>query len=163
MLFRSSTPSIDVLITLLHLGMNVYKNLLKERKELFNYLKQQMVITAQKFGSKVLENKNNQISIAMTLDMFQNSSLSETEIGSMLFIRSISGTRVVSIDGKTKTINGYQFQNWGSHTDDYKHSYITAAAAIGVTKQDINHFIKKLNEVLLLLQKKKNNNLLTKE
>jgi O-phospho-L-seryl-tRNASec:L-selenocysteinyl-tRNA synthase len=153
----SSTPSIDILITLLHLGINGYKNLLKERKEQFNYLKEQLKIVAQSFGSKVLETKSNQISIAMTLDMFETSSISETEIGSMLFIRSVSGTRVVAIDGKTKTISGYQFKNWGSHTDHFKHSYITAAAAIGVKKEDIDYFIKKLNNVLFSLLKKKNN------
>jgi O-phospho-L-seryl-tRNASec:L-selenocysteinyl-tRNA synthase len=153
----SGTPSIDILITLLHLGINGYKNLLKERKEQFNYLKEQLKIVAQSFGSKVLETKSNQISIAMTLDMFENSSISETEVGSMLFIRSVSGTRVVAIDGKTKTISGYQFKNWGSHTDHFKHSYITAAAAIGVKKEDIDYFIKKLNNVLFLLMKKKNN------
>ena len=150
----SSTPSIDVLITLLHLGINGYKRLLKERKDNYCYLKEQMKIICASFGGQVIDNKSNQISIAMTLNMFEDSHIDSTELGSMLFKRCISGTRVVAINGKSKSIGGFQFKNWGSHTDYYPLSYITAAAAIGVTKEDVNAFIKKLEIVLKLLIKK---------
>ena len=37
---------------------------------------------------------------------------------------------------------------WGSHYDNTDVPYITAAAAIGMTKKDINLFIKRLDKVL---------------
>lgn len=151
----SSTPSMDVLITLLHLGLNGYKRLLNEQKENYKYLKERMKTICDSFGGRIVDNKSNQISIAMTLDLFEDSHIDSTELGSMLFKRCISGTRVVAIDGKSKAIGGYQFRNWGSHTDKYPKSYITAAAAIGLTKEDVNAFIKKLEKVLKLLIKKK--------
>ena len=151
----SSTPSVDVLITLLHLGINGYKQLLNDRKENYIYLKERMKTIAETFGLNVIENKSNQISIAMALNVC-DSVLNVSELGSMLFKRCISGTRVVAIDGRTKNIGGYEFKNWGSHTDGYKQSYITAAAAIGVTKEDINAFIKKFENVLQLFLKKQN-------
>ncbi|CAG2165325.1 unnamed protein product, partial [Oppiella nova] len=135
----ASTPSLDVLMTLLHLGINGYKALLNERKENYNYLKEQMKTIANEFNVNVIDNKSNQISIAMTLNMFDNSSIDTTELGSMLFKRSISGARVVAIDDKRKTIGKYEFKNWGSHTDSYSDSYITAAAAIEThVKKDVS-------------------------
>lgn len=59
----SSSPSIDVFITLLSLGLNGYKKLLSERKDNYILLKSEMVKIAQKHGEKVLETKNNPISI----------------------------------------------------------------------------------------------------
>ena len=105
-----------------------------------------------------------------------------SEIGSMLFTRGVSGTRVVTgreekifqgnhvFKGKPivlkmmiekKRFNmihpifsvyltlQYKFiQGWGSHYDNTDAPYITAAAAIGMTQNDINLFIKRLDKVL---------------
>ncbi|XP_054168578.1 O-phosphoseryl-tRNA(Sec) selenium transferase-like [Oppia nitens] len=159
----SSTSSLDVLITLLQLGINGYKKLLKERKDHFNYLKEQMIFLTNNFNTTVIECKANQISIAMTVDNIINNdnnnktSMNTTELGSMLFKRGISGARVVAIDGKYKSIGGYEFKNWGSHSSLDNSSYITAAAAIGVTKEDINVFIRKLKSVFELIKRDINN------
>ena len=40
------------------------------------------------------------------------------------------------------------FPGWGSHYDNTDVPYITAAAAIGMTQNDINLFIKRLDKVL---------------
>ena len=37
---------------------------------------------------------------------------------------------------------------WGSHYDNTDTPYITAAAAIGMTSNDINLFVKRLDKVL---------------
>ena len=53
----------DVFITLLSLGAAKYKSLLKERKEVFQYLREQLIAVASKHGERVLSTPNNQISI----------------------------------------------------------------------------------------------------
>ncbi|RWS00673.1 O-phosphoseryl-tRNA(Sec) selenium transferase-like protein, partial [Dinothrombium tinctorium] len=97
----SATSSLDVFLTLLHLGLNGYRNLLDSRKEMIQYLKNELQILAEKFGERILQTPANRISIGMTLDNFKVDG-NATEIGSMLFLRGISGARVVSSDGKRK-------------------------------------------------------------
>jgi O-phospho-L-seryl-tRNASec:L-selenocysteinyl-tRNA synthase len=66
----SATPSIDVFITLLQMGTAGYKKLTDERKENFKSLKEEMAKIADKYGERLLDVKNNPISIAMTLKNF---------------------------------------------------------------------------------------------
>ena len=61
----SSSQSLDILITLLSMGTEKYRNLLHERKECFNYLKFELQKLAEKYGEKILETPNNPISIGM--------------------------------------------------------------------------------------------------
>lgn len=89
----SFSQSMDVLITILSMGSDNYRSLLKERKECFNYLKSELQKLAEKFDEKVLETPNNQISIAFTLNKCGISAKEITEIGSMLFTRRVSGVR----------------------------------------------------------------------
>merc|ERR1719510_1537273 len=70
-----------------------------------------------------------------------------SEIGSMLFTRGVSGTRVVT-GRDTKVIEGYTFKAWGSHWDKTDTPYLTAAAAIGMTQEDIMTFIRRLDKVM---------------
>ncbi|XP_025017358.1 O-phosphoseryl-tRNA(Sec) selenium transferase-like [Tetranychus urticae] len=151
----SAVPSLDVLITILNLGLNGYSKYLQDRRVQMDYLVNQLKILASKFGEKVLETQANKISVAMTLDNFVKPDGKETAIGSMLFIRGISGARVISKNCPTKEISGYKFVAWCSHSNDYGHSYLTAAAAIGVTKDDIDVFIKRLQCLLSDLYNKK--------
>jgi O-phospho-L-seryl-tRNASec:L-selenocysteinyl-tRNA synthase len=55
--------------------------------------------------------------------------------------------RVVA-PGTTKVINGYEFPNWGSHSNEYPCAYLTAAAAIGMTKDEVDTFLKRLDKCL---------------
>ena len=151
----SSSPIIDSLITLLHLGKSGYNELITKRDNLYLYLKQELVAISEKFGEKVLEVPENPISLAITLCTIPKEDL--TKLGSMLFLRNISGTRVITTV-EFKTIEGYKFNGWGSHCDSFKVPYLTAAASIGVEKTEIDGFIKKLNSVLLKLQKECKNN-----
>jgi O-phospho-L-seryl-tRNASec:L-selenocysteinyl-tRNA synthase len=59
----SSSQSLDVLITLLSMGSDNYKKLLTDRKECFDYLKDQLCNLAIKFHEKVLDTPHNSISI----------------------------------------------------------------------------------------------------
>lgn len=45
-----------------------------------------------------------------------------------------------------KTIGGYQFKGWGAHYSNYPCSYLTAAAGVGATRQDIDLFLKRLEK-----------------
>ncbi|CAG2062651.1 unnamed protein product, partial [Timema podura] len=63
----SSSPAMDVFITLLSLGMNGYKNLITQRKEMYTYLKEELTKIAFKYGERILETKNNPISIDVSL------------------------------------------------------------------------------------------------
>ncbi|GFO47619.1 O-phosphoseryl-tRNA(sec) selenium transferase [Plakobranchus ocellatus] len=65
----------------------------------------------------------------------------------MLFTRFVSGTRVVA-PGNDVTISGYLFKNFGSHSNNYPCAYLTAAAAIGMKKNDVDMFISRLEKVL---------------
>ena len=51
--------------------------------------------------------------------------------------------------GKDTTVNGYTFKNFGSHSNMYPYAYLTAAAAIGMSKNDVDLFINRLEKVLL--------------
>lgn len=143
----SAVPAMDVLITLLHLGINGYKKLLSERKECMLYLKEKLELITSKYNEKVIETKNNRISVAITLSNLK-SKKDISEIGSMLFTRCVSGTRVIISDGNSKMINDCLFKNWGSHFDSYPFTYLTAASAIGIKKDDVDIFIKRLDKVL---------------
>lgn len=66
-----------------------------------------------------------------------------TFLGSMLFQRHVSGTRVIA-RSKTATIEGIVFSGYGAHYNSYPHDYLTMAAAIGTNRQDVDEFICRL-------------------
>nr|XP_054761966.1 O-phosphoseryl-tRNA(Sec) selenium transferase-like isoform X2 [Lytechinus pictus] len=145
----SASPSTDLFITLLSLGSKGYKNLLKERKELFTFLHEELAKVAEKYGERLLHTPHNPISMAMTVNKHDvDDGKALTELGSMLFTRCVSGARVVP-QGVSKEINGHLFQGFGSHSNAYPSAYLTAAAAIGMTREDVKLFIKRLDKTLL--------------
>lgn len=144
----SATPSIDLLITLLSLGSSGFKKLLSERKQMFTYLSSALLECATRHNERLLQTKNNPISLGITLTLEDDpTGVKATQIGSMLFTRFVSGTRVIA-PGKDNTVNGHLFKNFGSHSDNYPCAYLTAAAAIGMTKSDVDLFISRLDKVL---------------
>lgn len=70
-----------------------------------------------------------------------------TQLGSQLFLRCVSGTRVVS-NLEIKVINGHEFRSWGAHHSNYPTGYLTAAATIGMTAVDVEQFLKRLTKVM---------------
>ncbi len=66
----------------------------------------------------------------------------------------MSGTRVVA-PGKTQTIGGIAFRNYGSHTDvPYPSTYMTVAAALGTTAADVDEVVVRLDRCFAEFRKK---------
>jgi O-phospho-L-seryl-tRNASec:L-selenocysteinyl-tRNA synthase len=147
----SSSQSLDTLITLLSMGGEKLKQLLDERKELFAYLKVKLNELAEKYGEKVIETTSNNVSMALSLKNFvsSNSEKELTQIGSMLYTRNVSGVRVLTQFGNEKEIvQGIKLKNYGTHVNNYSVAYLTASAAIGVQKDEIDLFVKRLDKIL---------------
>lgn len=62
-----------------------------------------------------------------------------------LGLSSVYFFRVVTTSDE-KTIGRYIFKGWGAHYSNYPCSYMTAAAAIGTTRYDIDLFLKRLEK-----------------
>ena len=70
-----------------------------------------------------------------------------TFLGSMLFARCVSGTRVVA-RGAVTSIGPHRFVGYGSSVDAYPCAYLSAAGALGVTRGDVDAFIERLDGCL---------------
>jgi len=148
----SVAPIVDLFITFLSMGCENYKNLLSERKTIFNKLQSELKNVAEVKKERLLKTPHNDISMAMSL---QNASPptntedtgSVTKVGSMLFTRFVSGARVVSRHTR-KEIEGHEFVGFGAHIDEYPCDYLTAAASIGIVPDDVELFMKRLQSVL---------------
>lgn len=55
--------------------------------------------------------------------------------------------RVVA-QGEVKEVSGFTFTGYGSHSDEYPVTYLTVAAAIGMTKEEVDTLIKRLDKVM---------------
>ena len=66
-----------------------------------------------------------------------------THLGSMLWQRRVNGVRVIP-RGKEQTVAGLRFEGYGSSCSAYPHHYLTAAAALGGSKQEVGVFVEKL-------------------
>ncbi|PSC71504.1 O-phosphoseryl-tRNA selenium transferase [Micractinium conductrix] len=76
-----------------------------------------------------------------------SSSLRPTFLGSMLFQRCVSGTRVVA-RGARQTVGGLCFRGYGAHCDAYPCDYLTVAAALGTSEADVDEFLRRLGTAL---------------
>ncbi|XP_030374529.1 O-phosphoseryl-tRNA(Sec) selenium transferase [Scaptodrosophila lebanonensis] len=138
----SSSQTLDVFMTLLSLGRDGYLRLVSERKQNFLYLRERLQEFAATHGERVPDTKMNGISLALTLETL--SAIGITSLGAMLHTRGVSGVRVVPM-GVNKSIDGYEFANFGAHHEDYKQPYLTVAAALGVTRPEIDKFFTVLD------------------
>lgn len=145
----SSSPIIDLTITLLSMGKNGLNALYAERKQLYKYFIEKLELYCQKSGDRILATPENSISIAMAVSKsvakLGIDSSNATELGAYLFKRRVMGARVVF--NSKKEINGLTFSNYGSHAETYPElPYITVACAIGSEKRDIDVFVQKLEQ-----------------
>ncbi|EQC33319.1 O-phosphoseryl-tRNA(Sec) selenium transferase [Saprolegnia diclina VS20] len=141
----SNAPALDLFITMLHLGRRGYKALLDERKRLVPYFHAALTSVATAYGERVLETRHNDISFCMTLSHVTGKDA--TFLGSMLFSRGVSGTRVVTGTANA-TIVGHEFVGFGAHSATYPTAYLSAACAIGMTQDEIDVFITRLAKTL---------------
>ena len=71
--------------------------------------------------------------MAVTLNTFERPEAGDagrqalSELGAMLFARSVSGTRVVTCV-KQETVGGITFHGYGAHVDDYPTTCAPASA-----------------------------------
>ena len=163
----SSSPIVDLFITLLSMGLNGYKRLLKERQEVLETFPTRLQEVAQKHGERLLSCPSNTISFGVTLDNLARPRADNEEetaylkavskdissFGAMLFSRCVSGTRVVP-RGESKTIGGQEFVGFGSSVTNYSHAYVTAACAVGVNKAEVDEFFIRFDKTLTEYKKK---------
>lgn len=162
----SSSPIVDLFITLLSMGLNGYKRLLAERVELLKDFPVRFEEVAAKYGERRLQCPFNTISFGITLDGLARPiadgenegdylnavSKDISKFGAMLFSRCVSGTRVVP-RGELKTMGEHDFAGFGSSVDDYPHAYMTAACAIGVSRSEVDEFFVRLDKTFKEIKK----------
>jgi O-phospho-L-seryl-tRNASec:L-selenocysteinyl-tRNA synthase len=149
----SASASIDLFITLLSMGEETWMRLLDEREDVYAYMASELAKVAEEEGERVLSTPGNPISMAMTLSCAKELGMQPTMFGSMLFSRCVSGTRVVA-PGETKTVGGIEFEGFGASHSRYPESYFTAAAALGVTRADVDRFTSVLRKTFKDFKKK---------
>jgi O-phospho-L-seryl-tRNASec:L-selenocysteinyl-tRNA synthase len=164
----SSSPIVDLFITLLSMGMNGYKRLLRERTEILDTFPHRLKAVAEKYGERLLICPSNTISFGLTLDGLarpkEKDELDESypqsidkeisSFGAMLFSRCVSGTRVVP-RSQLNIMGGENFVGFGSSTNNYPHAYMTAACAIGVSAHEVEEFYVRLDKTLKEFNTKK--------
>lgn len=144
----SVSPVLDLFITLLSMGVQGYTTLMTQRTEQMDYLRTRLGEVANSFDLQLLLTKNNPISMGLTIPKGVG-----TELGSQLFLRGVSGVRVVA-PNQIKTIAGVTLKGWGAHHPNYPNGYLTAAAALGMTKADVDTFVGRLEKCLKKMSSK---------
>lgn len=147
----SSSQVLNVAITLLEMGKMKYLSLMQERKAIFKLFNSKLKEIVKKYGERVLETPGNPISMAVTLESLPKDKA--REVGSMLFRRGVSGVRIL-VSGDEKVINGCKFDNFGTHSSIKGPNYMTVAASMGITEEEINVFMEKFTKVMDDLIKK---------
>ena len=153
----SSAPIQDLFITLLSMGAEGYRELLQEREENLEHLRSCLGALAEAHGERLLEVPGNRISLGLTLDTFEegpSADVDVTYLGSQLFTRCISGTRVIR-RGETKRVCGHDLQGFGSSCNDYPHTYMTAACAVGLRRSEIDRFVEVLGKTMISFKTKR--------
>ena len=149
----SIAPTVDLFITLLAMGKQGLQRLLAQREQVFRRLGDGLEGVAAAWGERILPSTKNPISIALSLSQKKEASTEVAFLGSMLFQRCVSGARVVPT-GQTSSIGGFTFKGWGAHHEAYSCDYLTAAGAIGMTEEEVDLFIDKLNKALMAFHRK---------
>jgi O-phospho-L-seryl-tRNASec:L-selenocysteinyl-tRNA synthase len=135
----SMAPILDLFITLLEMGKDKYKYLIKDRKEKYTKLKSVMTDVANLYGEKIIDTPNNKISLAMSLTNIckDKSYKAITYLGSLFYSRQISGIKILAAN-EPFMLNGYKFKNYGTHCDNYSTlPYCAFAAGIGITEFEV--------------------------
>lgn len=150
----SASPTLDLFVTLLAMGKRDLTRLLAAREALVETLRNVLLELADRHGERLLATPSNPISMALSLERLDEAGVAVTFVGSMMFQRCISGTRVVP-RAAVNTIGAHTFAGWGAHVDDYPCAYLTAACAIGMTEEEVLEFVAKLGRVFVQCKAKR--------
>ena len=145
----SIAPVLDLTVTLLLMGRAGYRRLLAERERLYDVFCERIGAVAERHGERLLVTPRNRVSVAISLAAWKGlaDSRAVTHLGSMLFARCVSGTRVVSTTDE-KEIGPSRIVGWGAHSDAYATPYLTMSCAVGITEADIDTFAQRLDNAL---------------
>uniref|UniRef100_A0A1I7XMX3 Sep-tRNA:Sec-tRNA synthase n=1 Tax=Heterorhabditis bacteriophora TaxID=37862 RepID=A0A1I7XMX3_HETBA len=121
------------------------------RKRTFCKMKQLISSFAADIGETVYDVKDNHISLALTLSSIPAEK--QTLFGSILFNRGITGARVVSSTIKKTTVEGYEFINFGSHSNEQHGGYLNVACAIGMTEIELEDLVVRLRSIYIKFSK----------
>lgn len=145
----SASPIIDLFITLLAMGKTGLCQLWRDRETLLPHFIDHVQAVAASHRQRVLLCPHNSISIAVSLSyMVPGVAVPWSYLGSMLFKRLVSGSRVVT-GGESSTIGGVSFEGWGAHTPNCHTPYLTAACAVGASRAEIDMFCRRLDKVFI--------------
>jgi O-phospho-L-seryl-tRNASec:L-selenocysteinyl-tRNA synthase len=145
----SSTPIVDVFITLMSMGESGLRNLINRRLSLIPRVIDAVNGVVKEFGEGVLLVPNNTISFGISLaNLGVGDPKKVTYFGSMLFHRCVSGSRVVS-PVSVSSIDGHRFDGWGAHIAAYPTPYLTVACTIGLSEAEVEEFCRRLRRVFV--------------
>uniref|UniRef100_A0A7S3SP59 O-phosphoseryl-tRNA(Sec) selenium transferase n=1 Tax=Emiliania huxleyi TaxID=2903 RepID=A0A7S3SP59_EMIHU len=143
----SISPVLDLFCTLLHLGADGWLRLLERRRASFPDFRRKLEAVAAKHGERVLHTPNNGISMSVTLTPPEGSKPAGS-LGASLFVRLVSGLRVVTPSAAGKTVGGIPFESYGAHYSGYPCAYFSVACAIGIADGDVDLFLRRLDKAL---------------
>jgi O-phospho-L-seryl-tRNASec:L-selenocysteinyl-tRNA synthase len=126
-----ATPVVNILVSLLSLGMDKYLDLMKKQKESKKLLDDLLNELAKKKGERVLDVKS-PISSCITTKK------DPVEVAAKLYNLRITGPRGIRKDDKFGTC----------YLGEYPYDYIVVNSAIGVKNEDIELVVEKLEKVL---------------
>jgi O-phospho-L-seryl-tRNASec:L-selenocysteinyl-tRNA synthase len=145
----SASVALDVMITLLGLGEPGWRQLLSSRKALAVVFEEKLRQLAEKHGERVIKVPKNTISFGLTLTCLGDSA---TQLGAHLYTRRVSGGRV-TVPSPSRQVFGFSFACYGSSTEEYPVPYIAVACALGLSLDEVDLFIDRLDKALTALRR----------
>ena len=143
---------LDLFITLLHLGASGWRELLEARRAILPSFRQRLSALAQRHGERLLHTPNNGISMAVTVTppAVDTDAVARppAALGASLFVKLVSGVRVVAPSSTPKQIAGLPFLSYGSHSDETTQPYFSVACALGISADDVDTFLRRLDRAL---------------
>ncbi|MFX1496561.1 MAG: O-phosphoseryl-tRNA(Sec) selenium transferase [Promethearchaeota archaeon] len=135
----SATPIVNILISILSLGLKGYQKLITTQQKNRKLLQQKIENVAKKINERILD-VFNPVAVAMTLKNLREDQLSE--LGGALYNLRVTGPRVYNPKKSA----------FGTCCSNYTIPYIIMNAAIGTTSRDIilavNRFEKAYNQIV---------------
>mmetsp|Transcript_12871 Transcript_12871/g.27425 ORF Transcript_12871/g.27425 Transcript_12871/m.27425 type:complete len:511 (+) Transcript_12871:336-1868(+) len=141
----SMSPVLDLFCTLLHLGADGWGALIGHRRQMLPDFKRRLTAVAERHGERLLLTPHNSISMAVTLTP---SGRAAASLGAALFVRLVSGLRVVTPTDAQKTICAIPFTSYGAHTASPPSAYFSVACALGIGEEDVSLFLKRVDKAL---------------
>ncbi|KIH45370.1 putative O-phosphoseryl-tRNA(Sec) selenium transferase [Ancylostoma duodenale] len=138
----SCVPSRDLVLTLLSQGRRGLMETYEKQKRMFHKMKRRLSSFANEIGECVYDVEDNLISLALTLSSIPKEK--QTLFGSILFNRGVSGARVVMSTTSKTLIEGYEFMNFGSHSNEQHGGYLNIACGVGMSEGELDELFSRI-------------------